>query len=166
MNADQQAVIGWRRLIDCWLAHSPAGFAVPIILSYRTFFSPFSMGIAMNALPTTLIALAACMAVSGCAKQPSFAEADAAYQQEKRALDAMEREFTESAEYEQALEKVAKDMPAAESDALKNDLNEQVCRMKEDDGDFAEFLARFEPKLTAQRNRVVEAWKRRTAANK
>ncbi|HUY87695.1 MAG TPA: hypothetical protein VMV10_03065 [Pirellulales bacterium] len=120
----------------------------------------------MNALLTTLIALAACIAVSGCAKQPSFAEADAAYQQEKRTLDAMEREFTESAEYKQAFEKITKGMTAEESDALANDLNEQVCRLKEDDDDFAEYLAKVEPKLTAQRDRVVQAWKRRTAAEK
>lgn len=120
----------------------------------------------MNPSLALLIALAAFVAISGCAKQPSLAEADAAYQQEKRTLDALEREFTESPEYKQALAMITKDMAAKERDTLAGDMNEQVCRMKEEDGDFAEYLANFEPKLTAQRDRVVEAWKRRTAAEK
>ena len=120
----------------------------------------------MHSLLALLIALAVFSAVSGCAKQPNFAEADAAYQQEKRTLDDLEREFTESPEYKQALATISKDMAAKERDALAGDMNEQVCRMKEEDGEFAEYLTNFEPKLTAQRERVVEAWKRRTAAEK
>lgn len=120
----------------------------------------------MNPSLAPLIALTAFVAVSGCSKQPSFADADATYQQEKRTLDALEQEFTESPEYKQALAKITKDMAPKESNALASDMNEQVCRMKEEDGDFAEYLANFEPKLTAQRDRVVEAWKRRTAAEK